>query len=69
MMSLLKILNIDKKFAFWFVYLFIEIQTKEHIHMVDYLNAFDESYIPLNVQKGREIMSEELFFLIEDQYQ
>ena len=66
MINLLKILKIDKQFAFWFVYLFIEIQTKEHIHMVDYLNAFDESYIPLNVQKGREIFSEEVFFQFED---
>jgi len=34
--------------------------------MVDYLNAFDESYIPLNVQKGREFFSEEVFFQFED---
>jgi len=29
--------------------------------MVDYLKAFDESYIPLNIQEGIEMMTEEVY--------
>ena len=29
--------------------------------MVDYLKAFDEAYIPLNIQEGNEMMTEEVF--------
>lgn len=36
--------------------------------MVDYLNAFDESYIPLNIQEGIEMMTEEVYDTIQNEY-
>ena len=48
----LNILNIENNWLFGL----LKLKLKNiYIHMVDYLNAFDESYIPLNVQIGIEI--------------
>lgn len=36
--------------------------------MIDYFNAFNESYIPLNIEEGKEMYAQEMYHLVVDNY-